>query len=322
MTRILSLALNPAIDVSSEAEAVRTTHKVRTSNESYDPGGGGVNVARVITELGGDVELLFLAGGVMGAFLDELLGRDGVRRRMIPIAGNTRISFTVVERPTGQEYRFVAAGPTLQPSELEACLEAVRTSDFQWCVASGSLPLGAPPDFLARIARIVAAKGARFVLDSSGIGLKTALDQSSAYLVKPSLNELEVLAGQKLDERGARAKAMDLVRRGAAEMVAVTLGEGGAILATRDGVLQRPALKVDVRSSVGAGDSFLAAMTLALADGRSPADALTFGVAAGAAALLRPGTKLCSRESFLRLYAEAANGPGVVTDFVGGERPD
>lgn len=305
MTRILALALNPAIDVSSEAETVRTTHKVRTFNETYDPGGGGVNVARVVTELGGDVELLYLAGGVTGSLLDDLLDHQGVRRRRIPILENTRISFTVRERTTGLEYRFVAGGPTISGEELDACLAAIRASDFAYFVASGSLPRGVPPDFLARVATIVAGKGARFVLDSSGAGLKTTLDLSSAFLVKPSLGELESLVGRELDPDSAAAAAADLVRQGKAGMVAVTMGAGGAILAMRDRVLRMPALEVEVRSSVGAGDSFLGALTLALAEGRSADDALMFGMAAGASALLRPGTKLCSRESVLRLYETA-----------------
>ena len=118
MSGIVTLALNPSIDISSDANSVRTAHKVRTSNETYDPGGGGVNVARVIAELGGDVEALYLAGGFTGSLLDDLLERDRVCRRLIRIAGNTRISFTVHERTTGLEYRFVASGPTLQEEEL------------------------------------------------------------------------------------------------------------------------------------------------------------------------------------------------------------
>jgi 6-phosphofructokinase 2 len=305
MPVVLALALNPAIDVSSEAETVRTQHKVRTFQETYDPGGGGINVARVITELGGDVEVLCLAGGVTGEVLEELLERDKVRRRLIRIAGNTRISFTVHETRTGLEYRFVANGPTLQPEELEACLDAVRTIEYRYFVASGSLPMGAPPDFLARIARIVAEKGARFVLDSSGAGLGTTLGQAPVFLVKPSLNELQTLVGRTLADDEIESAARDLVERGWAELVAVSMGPAGALLAAPHGAWRVPAIAVEARSTVGAGDSFLGAMTLALADGKAPEDALHLGIAAGAAAVLRPGTKLCRRENVMRFYAEA-----------------
>ena len=83
MASILTLALNPTIDVASECDIVRPVHKIRTANETYEPGGGGVNVARVIAELGGDVEVLCMAGGVTGAFLDQLLGEIPLRRRMV-----------------------------------------------------------------------------------------------------------------------------------------------------------------------------------------------------------------------------------------------
>jgi 6-phosphofructokinase 2 len=305
MAQIIALALNPAIDISSDADVVRTTRKVRTFNETYDPGGGGVNVARVVTELRGDVELVYLAGGATGALLDELLDRATVRRRHVRIVGDTRISFTVHERESGLEYRFVASGPELSQAELDACLLALGTCDFSYLVASGSLPRGVPGDFLARVATVASAKGARFILDSSGAGLKETLAQTSVFLMKPNLEELQELTGKELNEDTARAEAEELVRRGQAEIVAVTMGASGAILATRRGTLRVPALEVDVRSSVGAGDSFLGAMTLALAQERTSADALCFAMAAGASALLHPGTKLCSRDSVLKLYAAA-----------------
>lgn len=308
MPAILTLALNPAIDVSSVAESVRTTHKVRTSDETYDPGGGGVNVARVITNLGGDVEVVCAAGGVTGALLDDLLKRDGVRRQLVRIAGNTRISFTVHERRTGLEYRFVANGPTLLPAETEACLDAVRRSEFRYLVASGSLPAGATAEVYAEAAEIAKAKGARFVLDSSGAGLSETLASTSVFLVKPSLNELEQLVGHTLDETAAGEAALALVGRGTAEMIAVTMGGSGALLVSREGILRTPALDVVARSTVGAGDSFFGAMILALAEGRSPADALTYGTAAGAAAVLHAGTKLCQREDVARLYEQASVG--------------
>jgi 6-phosphofructokinase 2 len=174
------------------------------------------------------------------------------------------------------------------------------------------LPNGVPGDFLVALAEIARRKGARFVLDSSGPGLKTTLAKTPVWLVKPSLSELQDLVGHALDEETAVAAATDLVRKGRAEMVAVTLGADGAILATPGKVLRAPALKVEARSTVGAGDSFLGAVVWALADGRSLEEALAFGIAGGAAALLQPGTKLVSRENVLRFYEQARRGESVV----------
>ena len=310
MTSFVTLSLNPSIDVASEADLVRPTNKTRTYNEVYSPGGGGVNVGRVLTELGGDVEVLCPAGGVTGALLEELLGKAGIKHRIIPIAGTTRISLTVYERKTGQEYRFIPNGPKLAEPEWRGCLEAVREVRCEYFVASGSVPLGAPSDILAQIAEIVAAKGAKFVLDSSGIGLRGTLERIPVYLVKPSHSEIEDLVGRRLDEAFAEDAAADLVKRGRAELVAVTMGASGALLATRNSMLRLWAPKVEARSAVGAGDSFLAAMVLALSEGKTHADALALAVAAGAAAVLRPGSTLARREDVMRLYEEISRQDG------------
>lgn len=303
MTQILTITLNPTVDISSQAEVVRPTRKTRTSNTRYDAGGGGINVARVIATLGGDAEAIFLAGGEIGMLLDRLLGDEGIRRRFFPITGQTRIGVVVQEQTTGLEYRFVAEGPTVQSDELQPCLNAALTHGGSYVVASGSLPAGVPDDTYARIAHATASRGARFVLDSSGAGLQATLEKSRVFLVKPSLGELEKLVGQKLNEDGVRRAAADIVARGAAEIVAVTMGPDGALLATSGGVLRVPAIPVRVRSAVGAGDSFLGAMIWSLSEGKSPEEAFRLGVAAGAAKVMTPGTKLCKRSDVLDLFS-------------------
>lgn len=313
MPRILTLSLNPSIDVSSEADGVRSSHKVRTFEETYDPGGGSINVARVISELAGDVEVLYLGGGPTGLFLEDLLARRRLNNRRVAIHGYTRISYTVHDRTSGLEYRFVGSGPSIEPQELQTIVELVRQTEFSYLVASGSLPLGVPPDTFATIGRIVASKHALFVLDSSGPGLARALGATPIYLVKPSLNELSQLAGRELDDEDATSMAMQLVTENAAEIVAVTLGERGALVATRQGAIRIPALKVETRSTVGAGDSFLGAMLLALATGHNTEDAALNGIAAGAAAVLRPGTQLADRDDVFSLLEKARRMRGLST---------
>jgi len=301
---IVTLSLNPTIDLATEADLVRPTHKIRTENETYDPGGGGVNVARVITELGGRATALCAAGGFTGMMLDDLLGAIPIPRVVVPIAGMTRISLMVYERRSGNEYRFTPSGPALSESEIDACLAAAREMDCTYFVASGSVPHGVADNVLVRFAEIAAEKGARFVLDTSGVGLRGALGRAPVYLVKPSFGELETLTGRHLDDESARDAARGLVASGAAEIVTVTMGAAGALLVTRDTVLRMWSPKIKTRSAVGAGDSFLGAMTLALSEGRTIEDALMFGIAAGAATCLTPGTGLCARADVKRLYAD------------------
>jgi 6-phosphofructokinase 2 len=301
---IVTLSLNPTIDVSSDAERVLPTHKIRTSNEVYEPGGGGVNVARVIIELGGKARLICPAGGFSGQMLDELLAADPVPRRIVPISGRTRISFTVLERKSGNEFRFTPNGPKLSPAELAACLDAVREEDFDYLVASGSVPMGAPTDILAQVADIAEAKGARFVLDSSGAGLSVTLERAHAYLIKPSMSEMEALFGRRLDDETVLEAARSLISNGRVEIAAVTMGAAGALVVTHDKALRVVAPKIDVRSAVGAGDAFVGAMTLALSQGRTLEEAAMFATAAGAAATLTPLAKVCAMADVTRLEVQ------------------
>jgi 6-phosphofructokinase 2 len=129
------------------------------------------------------------------------------------------------------------------------------------------------------------------VLDTSGEALAAGLSGGNVFLAKPSLEEFAALTGEDFPDDAAIAEAaMNIIRRGQVELLAVTMAERGALLASRDGVLRLPAIAVQAQSAVGAGDSFLAAMLHALAIGKTASDAFRFGIAAGAAAVLTPGT--------------------------------
>src|SRR6478672_11869239 len=124
--RIVTLTLNPALDLAAEATEVVPTHKIRMHQGHADPGGGGVNVARVLHELGGDTLAILAAGGAPGRVLEALLDEAGVRRRSVLIRGRTRISLNVQDASTGLEYRFVPEGPTLTTAEFQACLATIE----------------------------------------------------------------------------------------------------------------------------------------------------------------------------------------------------
>jgi 6-phosphofructokinase 2 len=304
--QIATLTMNPTIDVSLEVDRVLHTHKMRGRNERHDPGGGGINVARVFVRLGGNARCYYLSGGATGAALDGLLDLHQLVRTRIGIAGETRVSTSVFERDSGHEYRFVAPGPIVSQSEWRECLDSLADARCDYLVASGSLPQGVPDDFYARVAAAANRLGIRVVLDSSGPGLAQGLAGRGIFLVKPSIGELRGLTGEELANDQAIAKAARaIIRRGEAEHVAVTMGRDGALLANASGVLRLPAMPVETASTVGAGDSFLASMVHALAIGRAPADAFRFGIAAGAAAALSPATNLAHPDEIRRLYETA-----------------
>jgi 6-phosphofructokinase 2 len=300
---ILTVTPNPALDVSTSTPRVMPESKMRCGPTRLDPGGGGVNVSRVVRNLGGRSLAVYTAGGPTGQAYRQLLDREGIASRMVGIADATREGFTVDETLTGEQFRFVLQGPELSEPEWRALLSAVA-DDFPvggYVVTSGSLPQGVPADLYAQIARVARDHDTRCVVDTSGDALQAALDEG-VYLIKPSKRELRELVGATdSDEIGLIEAARELVGRGSCEVVALTLGGDGAVLVTADETLRLATPQIEVKSTVGAGDSFLGALVLRLAQGRPLVDAFRSGVAAGSATSSLPATDLCRAEDVERL---------------------
>jgi 6-phosphofructokinase 2 len=301
--RIVTLTTNPALDVGCLAQSVVPTHKIRTTAQRLDAGGGGINVSKVIHSLGGETLAIVMTGGSTGRICEDLLNEAGVPWQALPIREKTRICLNVQERATGLEYRFVADGPCLGEDEWESALDALRIVDCAWIVASGSLARGIPPDFYAKVAAIAEARGLDFALDTSGQPLKAAME-SRISLLKLSLGELEFLVGTSLQEKQSQDAAVNqLLSTKRIGWIAVSLGANGALLATRDSLVRLPAIPIDAQGAAGAGDSFLAAMILALTRGLQPREALGFGIAAGSAAVGSYGTAQVLRQTVESLYS-------------------
>lgn len=314
MSAILTLTLNPALDVSARVPAVVPENKLRLEGVRHEPGGGGVNVARAIHKLGGKAHTLFPAGGSTGRRVGELLAEEGVGAASLSIADTTRESLTVSETTTDRQFRFVMPGPSLQESEWRACLEALgaqgKTPEI--IVFSGSLPPGVPEDFAAQVVAIGRALGAKVLLDTSGGALARAAT-AGAYLLKPNLREFLKLTGsvEHTDESLIQS-ARRLLERGATHAIAISLGVGGAILVSRETALRFASPVVPIRSRVGAGDSMVAGIALALSRGESLENATRFGVAAGAAAVMTTGSELCRRTDAEALFAETRQQPATL----------
>ncbi|MFZ2174446.1 MAG: 1-phosphofructokinase family hexose kinase [Rhodococcus sp. (in: high G+C Gram-positive bacteria)] len=305
MADIVTVTMNPAVDITLSAERVTPTSKVRCGPPHRDPGGGGLNVARVLRVLGESVTALFPSGGHNGRALEDLVASEGVKVRSFTIAGSTRESFTVDEESTGLQYRFVLPGPPVAPVEQQTCLRLLREvgAGADFVVASGSLPPGVPSDYYQSIADVVAGLGARLVVDTSGEALRHL--HHGAYLLKMSGRELRERIGRDLttlDEQSAAAG--ELVSAGVCEVAVVSLGADGALLVTAEGPRYFPSVEVPVVSGVGAGDSMVAGITAALRRGWSLDEVVRYGVAAGSAMLLTPGTQLCSAADVERFYSQ------------------
>jgi 6-phosphofructokinase 2 len=307
LAQIVTLTMNPALDVTTSVDVVRPTDKLRCATTRYDPGGGGINVARITQVLGGSVSAVFPAGGPTGDVVMSLLKDAGVQFQHVAIAGSTRESFTVNETSTGQQYRFVLPGPRVTFKEQTQCLEQLRlaAASAQFVVASGSLPPGVPPDFYQGVADICGQLDARFILDTSGGGLRRV--SSGVYLLKASVRELRECVGRPLTTESEQfAAAHGLIEDGRAEVVLVSLGPHGALLATQDASQRFPAIPMGFGSGVGAGDAMVAAITTGLSRGWPLAKSVRLGIAAGAAMLMTPGTAACSRADVDKLFALSA----------------
>jgi len=305
MNQILTLTVNPALDESAEVENVAPEIKLRCDQPRREPGGGGINVARALRKLGGEALALYTCGGMTGEALGRLLAREGIPCQPVPVAEETRRSFTVFERGTSLQYRFNLPGPALSGEEWKACLERARQLAPRngYLVASGSLPPGVPEDYYAQVVRAGQEAGARVVVDTSGAPLHAAL-AARPFLAKPNFRELCRLLGA--EDEGAldvETAARDVVRQTGVEVLVVSLGAAGVLLATADRCVRIPSPTVPIQSKVGAGDSTVAGIVLGLVRGLPLDDAVRFGVAAGAAAVMTPGSELCRREDAERLYA-------------------
>jgi 6-phosphofructokinase 2 len=304
--QIITVTPGPAVDGWTSVPKILPFAKLRCKPLLRHPGGGGINVARAVQRLGGEVLAVYPVGGAIGDELLALLRQESVESLPIPAVAETREDFTVFEQATRQEFRFVMPAAPLAEPEWSALIDAAASAwpAPQFVVGSGSLPSGAPEDFFARLARAAKANGSKVAIDTSDAPLQAAL-REGVDLIKPSLDEFRVLTGVSGDDDLALVAAGHrLIAKGQVEIVALSMGPNGALLITEDLALRADALPVDPASAVGAGDSFLAGMIWSLTRGDDLEAALRTAIAAGSAALLHPGTELCRPDDVRRLLAE------------------
>jgi 6-phosphofructokinase 2 len=302
--------MNPAIDKSSSVAHVVAERKLYCKPPRFEPGGGGVNVSRAIKKLGGESTLLYPAGGLTGERLKALLDQEGLDHRPFPIEGLIRESLVILEEFSSLQYRFGMPGPEFQEQEWQQSLYALSavepTPDY--LVASGSLPPGVPTDFYARVARVGKDRTAKVIIDVSGKALEEALKEG-VYLIKPNVREFRELVGEDITEESQiKAEAQKMVKSGRCEVLVISLGVAGALMVTENVAEHLHPPTVPIVSKVGAGDSMVAGMVLSFARGKPFRESVLFGVAAGTAAVMTPGTELCRREDVERLFESMVSG--------------
>src|SRR5215218_6537420 len=172
MASIITITFNPCIDKSTTVNSIVPEKKLRCAPPKFEPGGGGLNVARAIKKLGGEALAIYPAGGHTGAFLKTLVAAEGLSVHVVSIKNNTRENLIVIDQSTNQQYRFGMPGPEIYEDEWRKCLTYLeQQTDVEFIVASGSLPPGVPAGIFAEMALLAKQKKARFVVDTFGEAL-------------------------------------------------------------------------------------------------------------------------------------------------------
>ena len=299
---IITLTVNPALDKSTHFRGLIPEQKIRCDEPRFDAGGGGINVSKAISRLGGTSLAVFTSGGPTGKILEELLNKESIAYKAIEVQTWTRESFVAVDDNTNSQYRFGFTGGEITEKEEQAILNAVANLKPKFMVASGSLNEGLSVDFYQKIAEIAKKSNSKLIVDTSGDALKKVLE-TGVYLIKPNVGELAKLIGvERLEMEEVNEAAKQIIVKGGAEIVVVSLGPQGAVLVTKDNYEFVPAPNVAKKSTVGAGDSMVGGMVWALSQNKSLKEVIRWGVACGSAATMNEGTQLFKGTDAQRLF--------------------
>ena len=302
---IVSVTLNPCVDRVVFVPGLKVGDTNRVDRVETDAGGKGVNLSRVVAELGGKTIATGFLGGGNGAHIRHVLRAQGVHNSFVEIAGTTRVN-TSIEAGDGPPTTLNEAGPQISDEEWHRLLAHCETLFHRadWVALGGSLPPGVPVDAFRALGELARREGCRVLLDADGEAMRLGL-QMRPDLIKPNLREAERLLGKTLPDRAAAVSAARELRS-MAENVIVSMGKDGAALATADGVWLGSSPQVEPRSTIGSGDSLLGALLWALEDGCDWPEALRWGLAAGAATATTDGSEIARGPVVRLLYNEAS----------------
>lgn len=293
---ITIVTLNPAIDRTLLVPGFQAGTTARVASSRLDPGGKGINVARVLQALGARVRVLGFLGENNGNLIARPLQQARIPAEFIPVPGDNRVNLKIIDPASHTLTEINDAGFTVEAAHLERLTARVRSAlgASSVLVLAGSLPPGVPASIYRDLAGLAGAAGVQSIVDADGEALARAL-AARPTLIKPNLAEAEGLLGRPLRSRlEVTAAAGELLDRGA-RLAVISHGAAGAVLATPDGRWWATPPAITPGSTVGAGDSMVAGLALALSRGAPPAEALRLATAAGAATASLEGTQVCTR---------------------------
>jgi 6-phosphofructokinase 2 len=294
---IATLTLNPSLDRTVTVEELVMDEANRWTSLRRDPGGKGINVSRVIHELGGKTVAYGFIGGIDGETLKHLLKQQGVPFDFTGIKGEIRSNFIIADLESCRQTRIDAPGPQIMRHELQKLIQKIRhiSPKPNFLVFAGSVPPAVPDDIYRQFIESAKNNGIKTALDSDDKWLKEGI-RAKPNVIKPNVHEAEELLETHLRSETAIVKALKLLVDKGIEVAVISRGKQGLIACNGDKIINAIPPEVEVRSTVGAGDSTIASLVLKLNEGLGLDEACRWAVAAGTAATLTPGTELCRRE--------------------------
>ncbi len=302
---IATVTLNPSLDRTVNVEELVIDEANRWTSLRQDPGGKGINVSRVVHELGGETIAYGFIGGIDGETLKHLLRQQGVPFDFTPIEGEIRSNFIITDLKTRRQTRIDAPGPHILGRELRKLIQQITRIKPKpgFLVFAGSVPPGVPADIYRQLIEKVKNSGIKTILDSDNQWLKEGI-VAKPNIIKPNVHEAEELLGTHLKDEAAIIEAVKTLANQGIDVAIISRGRDGLIAASEGKILKVTPPQVEVSSTVGAGDSTIAGLVLKLNQGHKIDEACRWAVAAGTAATLTPGTELCRREDVERLLPQ------------------
>ena len=293
---IYTVTLNSALDRFIVVEQLLKEDTTRILSETAYAAGKGINVSRVIRELGGHSVALGLVGGYEGLQLEGLLINAGVVNDFTRISGETRTNIILREQTKGRQYVIGAAGPEVNATEIGLFYQNFnQVQNMEYLILSGSLPRGVTPNLYGQLILAGKKKNAFIVIDTDGKSLRESIEYQPTC-IKPNTYELSRLAEKELQTESEIIGFCEKIHLKGIPYILVSMGRKGLLLSSAEQKIKAVAPPVDVDSTVGAGDSVVGGFVLAHSQGKGLADCVRFACAAGTATAQTPGTELCHRK--------------------------
>lgn len=293
-SKIITITLSPCIDKSTSVDKFIPEKKLKCAYPLLEAGGGGINVSRALKNFKTNSLCIYIAGGYTGKILSNLVYHEGLHAVPVNSDLNTRENFIVFENQTHLQFRFGMPVNSVADTEWKKVIAALKKEKASDVIVSGSINPSINPLFFREINDYVKKHNCRLIVDTAGEPLKSIL-KTGAFLIKPNQNEFSGLFGKKqLSSKQIVEKAKTMVKAKKVDNIVVSLGGEGAVLVNKNGALHFIPPQVEVKSTVGAGDSMIAGIVYQLNNGHTIEEAVKFGIACGTATTNNSGMQLCT----------------------------